>query len=72
MDITKEEGQIKIAPHESMANSPQTSMEETGESTPEEGVGEEGQRSGEGGDSELPVSIADLLGLVKTIENILH
>lgn len=65
MDITKEEGgQIKIVPHESAASTPQSSIEETGESTPEEAAGEEGARTEgpTGGDSESPVSLADLLG----------
>ncbi|KAJ8665342.1 hypothetical protein QAD02_007004, partial [Eretmocerus hayati] len=64
MDITKEEGQIKLAPHESAASSPQSSMEETGENTPEEGTGEEGAKAADvtTGESELPVSLADLLG----------
>ncbi|KAL6426510.1 hypothetical protein ACFW04_009145 [Cataglyphis niger] len=62
MDITKEEGgQIKIAPHESSTSTPQSSIEETGESTPDEGTGEEGVTA-EGGESEAPVSLADLLG----------
>jgi len=64
MDITKEEGgQIKLAPHESTTSTPQSSIEETGESTPEEGTGEDGARA-EGGESEPPVTLADLLGLV--------
>lgn len=63
MDITKEEGgQIKIAPHESATSTPQSSIEETGESTPEEATGEEGARADAGGDMESPVSLADLLG----------
>lgn len=63
MDITKEEGgQIKIAPHESATSTPQSSIEETGESTPEEATGEEGARGEGGGDMESPVSLADLLG----------
>lgn len=64
MDITKEEGgQIKIAPHESAASTPQSSIEETGESTPEEATGEEGARAESGGgDTEPPISLADLLG----------
>lgn len=63
MDITKEEGgQIKIAPHESATSTPQSSIEETGESTPEEATGEESARAEGGGDMESPVSLADLLG----------
>lgn len=62
MDITKEEGgQIKLAPHESTTSTPQSSIEETGESTPDEGTGEEGTRT-EGGENEPPVTLADLLG----------
>jgi len=64
MDITKEEGgQIKLAPHESTTSTPQSSIEETGESTPDEGTGEEGARA-EGGENE-PITLADLLGLVE-------
>lgn len=68
MDITKEEGgQIKIAAHESAASTPQSSMEETGESTPEEGTGDEIARSdGLSGETE-PVTLADLLGYVKIL-----
>lgn len=63
MDITKEEGgQIKIAPHESASSTPQSSIEETGESTPEEAAGDEGARAEAAGDSEPPVSLVDLLG----------
>ncbi|XP_034937910.1 ryanodine receptor isoform X2 [Chelonus insularis] len=62
MDITKEEGgQIKIAAHESNASTPQSSIEEAGESTPEEGTFEDGARA-ESGEAEAPVSLADLLG----------
>lgn len=62
MDITKEEGgQIKIAPHESSTSTPQSSIEETGESTPDEGTGEEGTRLLEG-EGETSVTLADLLG----------
>ncbi|XP_043283357.1 ryanodine receptor isoform X10 [Venturia canescens] len=62
MDITKEEGgQIKIAAHESAASTPQSSMEETGESTPEEGTAEDLAREGVSGETE-PVTLADLLG----------
>lgn len=66
MDITKEEGgQIKIAPHESAASTPQSSMEETGESTQDEGAGEDHPRGSVDGaamESEGPVTLADLLG----------
>lgn len=64
MDITKEEGgQIKIAPHESATSTPQSSIEETGESTPEEATGEESARAEGGGDME-PVSLVDFLGWI--------
>lgn len=69
MDITKEEGgQLKIAPHESNVSTPHSSMEETGESTADEGAGgEEGQRAlGDGVETESPVTLADLLGFVKS------
>lgn len=72
MDITKEEGgQIKIAPHESSTSTPQSSIEETGESTPDEGTGEEGIRA-EAGDGEAPVTLADLLGYVYRICITIH
>lgn len=65
MDITREEGQIKLAAHESMASTPQSSAEETGESSPEEGTGDvDSKIAGEAasGESELPLTLADLLG----------
>lgn len=52
-----------MAPHESAPPSPQSSMEEGGESTPEEG-GEEHLKP-EGAEGESPLSLVDLLGLVK-------
>ena len=63
MDITKEDGgQIKIAAHESLASTPQSSVEETGESTPEEGTIDDVARGdGVTGETE-PVTLADLLG----------
>lgn len=63
MDITKEEGQIKLAPHESAASTPQSSLE--GESTPDEGAGEDGTRTDGLAEGELPVTLADLLGYGK-------
>lgn len=67
MDITKEDGgQIKIAAHESNASTPQSSIEEPGESTPEEGLAEDGNK-GESGENEGPVTLADLLGYVTLI-----
>ncbi|XP_058809913.1 ryanodine receptor [Phymastichus coffea] len=64
MDITREEGQIKLAAHESVASSAQSSPEETGESTPEEGAADEKQRasSDAAAETELPLTLADLLG----------
>lgn len=65
MDITKEEGgQLKIAPHESNISTPHSSMEETGESTADESAaGEDGSRlTGDGTETEGPVTLADLLG----------
>ena len=56
MDITKEEGgQMKIAAHESNASTPQTSIEETEESTPDEGTEEKPHGDG-------PTTLVDLLG----------
>lgn len=52
-----------MAPHESAPPSPQSSLEEGGESTPEEG-GEEHLKP-EGSEGEPPMSLVDLLGLVK-------
>lgn len=61
MDITKEEGgQIKIAAHESNPSSPQSSIDEPGESTPEEGLVDGASKAD--GESEGPVTLADLLG----------
>ncbi|XP_043461888.1 ryanodine receptor isoform X4 [Leptopilina heterotoma] len=65
MDITKEEGgQLKIAPHESNVSTPHSSMEETGESTADEGAGgEDGPRvNADGTEIESSVTLADLLG----------
>lgn len=46
LDINKEDnGQFKMAPHESTLSSP--SSEETGESTSEEGAAEQGEQTGE-------------------------
>ncbi|CAH0546152.1 unnamed protein product [Brassicogethes aeneus] len=55
MDITKEEGQFKMAPHESPTGSQQSSGE--GETTPEEG----GEHA-EGEVMEQPLTLSDLLG----------
>lgn len=63
MDITKEDGQVKLAPHESSASTPQSS-EQTGESTPEEGALGDGTKVEGAGESELPLTLADLLGCV--------
>lgn len=61
MDITKEEGgQIKIAAHESNPSSLQSSIDEPGESTPEEGLVENANKAE--GETEGPVTLADLLG----------
>ncbi|XP_067007679.2 ryanodine receptor [Anabrus simplex] len=61
LDITKEDnGQFHMAPHESAPPSPQSSLEEGGESTPEEGA--EGQAKAEGAEGEAPPSLVDLLG----------
>ncbi|XP_023317849.1 ryanodine receptor isoform X1 [Trichogramma pretiosum] len=61
MDITKEEGQVKLSAHESpTGGSPQAgSMEESGEGANEEGTGEE--RALDGGD-DAAGPLADLLG----------
>lgn len=61
LDISKEEnGQYKLAPHESPAASPSSSMEETGESSPEDAAaaGEHGPEEGQ----EPPITLVDLLG----------
>ncbi|XP_046400098.1 ryanodine receptor isoform X3 [Ischnura elegans] len=62
LDITKEDdGQLHLAPHESIPPSPQSSLEEGGETTPEEGA--EGEQKGEGeGEGSSPLSLVDLLG----------
>lgn len=60
LDISKEDnGTFKMAPHESNQPSPATSMEETGESSPEDGTGE---LQMEGTESEQPMTLVDLLG----------
>lgn len=62
LDITKEDnGQYKMAPHESPNSSPQTSMEGEGESSPDEGAEPHTATEGEPG-SEPPISLSDLLG----------
>ncbi|XP_055318049.1 ryanodine receptor isoform X5 [Sitodiplosis mosellana] len=58
LDISKEEnGQFKMAPHESSQPSP-TASEETGESTPEEG----GEQTDPSAEVEQPMTLVDLLG----------
>ncbi|KAG8232312.1 hypothetical protein J437_LFUL009411 [Ladona fulva] len=63
LDITKEDdGQLHLAPHESLPPSPQSSLEEGGgETTPEEGADTEHKAEGEG-ESSSPLSLVDLLG----------
>lgn len=61
LDISKEEnGQFKMAPHDSGQPSPTTSMEETGESSPEEGMTD--QQLDGSGETEQPMTLVDLLG----------
>ncbi|XP_055904497.1 ryanodine receptor isoform X8 [Eupeodes corollae] len=61
LDISKEEnGQYKVAPHESPGVSPTSSMEETGESSPEDGTGTSEAVLDE--QQQEPMSIVDLLG----------
>ncbi|XP_055857536.1 ryanodine receptor isoform X3 [Episyrphus balteatus] len=61
LDISKEEnGQYKVAPHESPGVSPSSSMEETGESSPEDGTGTSEAVIDE--QQQEPMSIVDLLG----------
>ncbi|XP_063236802.1 ryanodine receptor isoform X2 [Bacillus rossius redtenbacheri] len=63
LDITKEDnGQFHMAPHESTPPSPQSSVEEGGETTPEEAGTEEHPRPEAGPDGEPPISLVDLLG----------
>uniref|UniRef100_A0A182MMK6 Ryanodine receptor 3, brain n=1 Tax=Anopheles culicifacies TaxID=139723 RepID=A0A182MMK6_9DIPT len=60
LDISKEEnGQYRMAPHESPALSPSSSIEETGESSPEDGAAE---LSGEGVPPGEQMTLVDLLG----------
>ncbi|XP_035793575.1 ryanodine receptor-like isoform X15 [Anopheles albimanus] len=61
LDISKEEnGQYRMQPHESPALSPSSSIEETGESSPEDGAAE---ATGEGlAPGESPMTLVDLLG----------
>lgn len=63
LDINKEEnGQYKVTVHESSGGSPSTSIEETGESSPEDG-GPTGEAPTEpDGHHPEPISIVDLLG----------
>uniref|UniRef100_A0A182TIU4 Ryanodine receptor 3, brain n=1 Tax=Anopheles melas TaxID=34690 RepID=A0A182TIU4_9DIPT len=60
LDISKEEnGQYRMAPHESPALSPSSSIEETGESSPEDGAAE---LTGEGVPPGEQMTLVDLLG----------
>uniref|UniRef100_A0A182IRU9 Uncharacterized protein n=1 Tax=Anopheles atroparvus TaxID=41427 RepID=A0A182IRU9_ANOAO len=60
LDISKEEnGQYRMAPHESPALSPSSSIEETGESSPEDGANE---LTGEGVAPGEQMTLVDLLG----------
>lgn len=62
LDINKEEnGQFRLAPHESSQSSPTTSLEETGDSSPEEGAGD-GTAEGSSEVPEQPMTLVDLLG----------
>lgn len=62
LDISKEEnGQYKMAPHESAGPTPTSSIEETGESSPEDGA-TTGEQLIEGEPHVEPISIVDLLG----------
>lgn len=63
VDISKEDnGQYKLAPHQSLAGSPTSSIDDTGESSQEEGaaVGVIGEQTGE--QLEMPMTLVDLLG----------
>lgn len=67
LDISKEEnGQYKVAPHESNQPSPTSSIEETGESSPEDGnsglVEQLVEGGGSGEQQEPPITLVDLLG----------
>lgn len=65
VDISREDnGQYKMAPHESPnAQTPSSSVEETGESSPEDGSAEHSQLPlGEGHEMEMPMTLVDLLG----------
>lgn len=60
LDISKEDnGTFKMAPHESNQPSPATSIEETGESSPEDGTGDP---QIDGTEIEQPMTLVDLLG----------
>lgn len=62
LDITKDENeQLKLAPHESIQASPSSSLEETGDTSPEEGTAD-GQMEGFGELQEQPMTLVDLLG----------
>lgn len=61
LDITKEDnGQYHMVPHESAPPSPQSSVEEGGDTTPEEGAEEHAKQ--EAAEGESPLSLVDLLG----------
>ncbi|XP_049853809.1 ryanodine receptor isoform X5 [Schistocerca gregaria] len=61
LDITKEDnGQYHMVPHESAPPSPQSSVEEGGDTTPEEGAEEHAKQ--EAAEGESPMSLVDLLG----------
>lgn len=61
LDISKEDnGQYKVAPHESAQSSPTSSMEETGESGPDDASPVEVKADGE--PVEPPMTLVDLLG----------
>ncbi|KAJ8867411.1 hypothetical protein PR048_031212 [Dryococelus australis] len=63
LDITKEDnGQFHMAPHESTPPSPQSSLEEGGETTPEELGSEEHPKTEPSAEGETPISLVDLLG----------
>ncbi|XP_037033206.1 ryanodine receptor isoform X4 [Bradysia coprophila] len=62
LDISKEDtGQYRIAPHESNQPSPTSSMEETGESGPDD-ASPTGELKADGEPVEQPMTLVDLLG----------
>lgn len=60
LDISKEDGQYKVAPHESNQASPTSSMDETGESGPDDGS--PGELTADGEPVDAPMTLVDLLG----------